>query len=70
MMMMKTKVLPLVKTRGKIFAARARSRLADFCDFLTFREIFSQKNFFEKIFKFSRKSLDNRPQKWYNIENE
>ena len=52
------------------FAARARARGSDFCEKLTFRENFSQKKFFEKIFKFSRKSLDNRPQKWYNKENE
>jgi hypothetical protein len=44
------------------FAARARSRLADFCEKLTFCEIFSQKNFFEKIFKNSRKMLDNHRQ--------
>ena len=28
---------------------------------------FHKKNFFEKFFKISRKSLDNRPQIWYNI---
>lgn len=45
-------------------------RGSDFCEKLTFRENFSQKKFFEKIFKNSRKSLDNRPQMWYNKENE
>lgn len=49
--------MPLVKTRGKIFAARARSRLADFCEKLTFRENFSQKNFLKKFSNFPKKRL-------------
>jgi hypothetical protein len=49
--------MPLVFTRGKIFAARARSRLADFCEKLTFRENFSQKKFFEKFSKIPKNRL-------------
>ena len=40
-----------------IFAARARARGSDFCEKLTFRENFSQKNFLKKFSNFPKNRL-------------
>ena len=44
---------------GWFFAARARARGSDFCEKLTFRENFSQKNFFKKFSNFPKNHLTN-----------
>ena len=42
---------------GWFFAARARARESDFCEKLTFRENFSQKNFLKKFSNFPENHL-------------
>lgn len=42
---------------GWFFAARVRARGSDFCEKLTFRENFSQKNFLKKFLKFPENHL-------------
>jgi hypothetical protein len=44
-----------------IFAARARARGSDFCEFLTFRENFSQKKFLKKFSKIPENRLTFSP---------